>query len=85
MGMNKELVNSLYKQILSLSPRATRVKLDLHIHTPASHDFAFKPLSKEEAYLNILDAAIAQGIRIIAITDHNTFAGVRTIRSIPDT
>lgn len=80
--MNKELVNSLYKQILSSSPGATRVKFDLHIHTPASHDFAFKPLSKEEAYLNILDEAIAQGIRIIAITDHNTFAGVRAIRSM---
>lgn len=80
--MNKELVNSLYEQILSSSPGATRVKCDLHIHTPASHDFTFKPLSKEEAYLNILDEAVSKGIRIIAITDHNTFAGVRVIRSL---
>lgn len=79
--MNLKLVNSLYKQIESSSSGAERVKIDLHVHTPASHDFMYKPLSKDEAYLNILDEAITQGIRIIAVTDHNTFAGVRALRS----
>lgn len=80
--MNLKLVNSLYKQIEASSSGAERVKIDLHIHTPASHDFLHKPLSKEEAYFNILDEAIAQGISIIAITDHNTFDGVRELRSL---
>ena len=80
--MNLKLVNSLYKQIESSSSGAERVKIDLHIHTPASHDFMYKPLSKDKAYLNILDEAITQGIRIIAVTDHNTFDGVSALRSV---
>ena len=80
--MNLQLINTLYKQIISSSPGAERIKIDLHVHTPASHDFVYKPLSKEEAYLNLLNEAIEKDIRIIAITDHNTFEGVKTVRKI---
>lgn len=82
ISVNLQLINTLYKQIISSSPGAERIKIDLHVHTPASHDFVYKPLSKEEAYLNLLNEAIEKDIRIIAITDHNTFEGVKTVRKI---
>ncbi len=43
-------------------------KLDLHVHTPASHDFADKAVTADQI------VAHAQGIGLdaIAVTDHNT-------------
>lgn len=49
------------------------IKIDLHIHTPASHDY--KGPKNDQEYLNILGRAKAVALRIIAITDHNTVAG----------
>jgi hypothetical protein len=43
-------------------------KLDLHVHTPASHDFADKTVTA----IQIVQHAISQGFDGIAITDHNT-------------
>lgn len=43
-------------------------KLDLHLHTPASHCF----MHKEQTPDQIVRAALDQGLRAIAITDHNT-------------
>lgn len=43
-------------------------KFDLHVHTPASHDFIDKAVTPEE----VVEQAIKQGLRGIAITDHNT-------------
>lgn len=43
-------------------------KLDLHVHTPASHDFADKSITAEQ----IIEHAQTQGLDAIAITDHNT-------------
>jgi len=45
--------------------------IDLHIHTPGSRDFE----DREASYLDILKKAEAEGIEIIAFTDHNTVAG----------
>jgi len=80
--LNIQTINSLFNEIIKLPNGVERIKIDLHVHTPASKDFVSKPLSKEDAYLNILDEALKHNIRIIAITDHNTFAGIQHIRDI---
>jgi hypothetical protein len=46
-------------------------RIDLHIHTPASKDYQEHGLT----YLDILRKAEAEGLDIIAFTDHNTVAG----------
>lgn len=55
------------------SPRWVRV--DLHVHTPASADF----LEPGVSYLDILRVAEQKGLQIIAFTDHNTVAGYRAM------
>lgn len=42
-------------------------KFDLHVHTPASHDFDDKSVKPKQ----IVEKAIEKGLRGIAITDHN--------------
>ena len=51
-------------------------KVDLHLHTPASHDYEEPQLT----YLDWMRALVAKGVEIAAITDHNTVAGVAAIR-----
>ena len=80
--MNANTINKLYNNMILTPKGVDRIKVDLHIHSPASHDFVSKPLDKDSAYLNILDAAIANDIQIIAITDHNTFEGIRYIKKL---
>jgi len=46
-------------------------RIDLHIHTPASKDYQ----DSDATYLDILRKAEAEGLDIIAFTDHNTVAG----------
>ncbi len=46
-------------------------RVDLHIHTPGSRDYQDRTAS----YLDILKKAEAEGLDIIAFTDHNTMAG----------
>jgi len=53
--------------------KSTWVRVDLHLHTPASSDY----LETGVTYLDILQAAEARGLDIIAFTDHNTIAGFR--------
>ena len=48
-------------------------KVDLHVHTPASK--CYKGDKSEEGYWKILQNAVKNGIRMIAITDHNTTEG----------
>jgi len=43
-------------------------KVDLHIHTPASHDYEDKDVTPEA----IVEKALSKGLDAIAITDHNT-------------
>jgi len=45
--------------------------VDLHIHTPASSDYQ----EPNASYLDLLRKAEAEGLDIIAFTDHNTVAG----------
>jgi hypothetical protein len=51
-------------------------KVDLHLHTPASHDYEQPGVT----YLEWLRKAAEKELDIIAITDHNTVAGVAEIR-----
>ncbi len=53
------------------------LKVDLHTHTPASSDYEEPGIS----YLEWLATARKRGLDIVAITDHNTVAGVDAIRS----
>jgi hypothetical protein len=53
--------------------------VDLHIHTPASSDF-LRPIPGPYPYLEILRVAKKRGLSAIAITDHNTVAGVAALR-----
>ena len=46
-------------------------RVDLHLHTPGSADYA----EPEASYLDILQKAESRGLDIIAFTDHNTAAG----------
>ena len=47
------------------------IRADLHIHTPASEDYADPQVS----YLDILHEAERRNLEIIAFTDHNTVHG----------
>jgi hypothetical protein len=51
-------------------------KVDLHLHTPASNDYE----EPNVGYLDWLRTAANKGLDVIAITDHNTVAGVAAIR-----
>lgn len=51
-------------------------RVDLHIHTPASADYAQPGVS----YLDILRRAALRGLDIIAFTDHNTVAGYAAMK-----
>ena len=53
-------------------------RMDLHIHTPASCDYHDQ---SNTTYLQILQKAEERGLDIIALTDHNTVAGINIIRS----
>lgn len=51
-------------------------KVDLHVHSPASRDYEEPSVT----YLDWLRKVVEQGIEIVAITDHNTVAGIGAIR-----
>jgi hypothetical protein len=87
MSITKSTINKNYQEILKQNPGAEFVKVDLHVHTPASGDaqvknkYNFKfniadiPKSLESAKElaeKIIDEVIKKEIRLIAITDHNS-------------
>ncbi len=51
-------------------------KVDLHLHTPASSDYE----EPKTTYLEWLRTAAERELDIVAITDHNTVAGVGAVR-----
>ena len=51
-------------------------RVDLHLHTPGSADYAQPNVS----YLDILQQAESRGLDIIAFTDHNTMVGYASMR-----
>ena len=56
------------------------VKVDLHIHTPASA--CYKDEKCDDTYIRILEKAVEEDLKIIAITDHNTLAGYEHLLNI---
>ena len=51
-------------------------RMDLHLHTPASADWQ----EPNAIYLDWLQKCEARGLDIVAITDHNTVAGIAHLR-----
>lgn len=80
--MNTALVQQLYQDILEKSTGVQPTRVDLHVHTPSSYDFECGGKSEDDAYYSLLDEAIENEIKIIAITDHNTFDGVNKIKNL---
>ncbi len=58
------------------------IKIDLHIHTPASQDY--RGARNENEYLKILRKAKSKDLRIIAITDHNSIEGYQAILKLKE-
>lgn len=52
------------------------LKCDLHVHTPASHDYKNKSATAEA----IVESAINKGLSAIAVTDHNTGAFIHEMK-----
>ncbi len=53
-------------------------KADLHVHTPKSMCYSEQSVTSEQ----IVDAALASGLEVIAITDHNTVEAIDSIRQV---
>lgn len=64
---------NFYRDIVVIKyPGLAFQKFDLHVHTPASQDFEPKSVTAKQ----IVEKAIERGLKGIAITDHNTGAGI---------
>jgi hypothetical protein len=85
--IEKTIINNNYRQVLKQDNGAAFVKVDLHVHTPASGDaqsknrYKFKfditniPKSLASSKIlakKIVDRCKTLDIKLIAITDHNT-------------
>ena len=45
--MNSNEIEKLYNKMISMSTGVKKVKIDLHVHTPASYDFSYKLCQKK--------------------------------------
>lgn len=52
------------------------IRIDLHIHSPASEDYA----EPDASFIEILEEADRRELELIAITDHNTVAGYERLK-----
>jgi len=59
------------------------IKVDLHIHTPASPCYKGSKTDPTE-YMKILRKALEEKIEVIAFTDHNSISGYKQLLSIHD-
>ncbi len=59
--------------IATTQDAANWARVDLHMHTPGSHDYE----QPDKTYLDILRQAERRGLKMIAFTDHNTVNGYR--------
>lgn len=60
----------------------TFYKVDLHVHTPASKCYTGD--KSDDGYWAILENAVKNNVRVIAITDHNTFAGYEYLMKLKE-
>ena len=61
----------IISDLLQLSPGARPLKADLHVHTPASFTDPEKDF-RDATPEDVVRHAVAAGLDIIAVTDHNT-------------
>ena len=61
-------------------PGARWWRVDLHAHTPASYDFADRFNLGEDRWQKWLESVQDAGIHAVAVTDHNTAAGITPIQ-----
>lgn len=64
-------MNSILDKIKDIDNGARFYKVDLHFHTPASHDYKDKSIQ----YDVLVDKAIEEGLDLIAVTDHHIGTG----------
>lgn len=57
-------------------------KVDLHVHTPASKCYVGD--KSDESYWKILEYAVKNNIKVIAITDHNTISGYEHLMKLKE-
>lgn len=67
-----------YQDMINHSEGSTWLKCDIHVHTPASHDY----LSGGVGYQGVADAINASDIDVVAITDHWTLDGYRELKKL---
>ena len=70
------MVAEAWAEIQALGDGAHYCKVDLHVHTPASHDYA----DKRAAHGDLIKKARAVDLDMIAVTDHHTAQGVDPMR-----
>ena len=75
-GGAAEAANTPAREQPAAKPQRRWFKADLHMHTPASNDYEDPQIS----YLEWLKIGADRGLEIIAVTDHNTVAGVAAMR-----
>ena len=55
-------------------------RIDLHCHSPASYDFPPDPSSSSPDWIGWVEAARDAGLHAVAVTDHNTAAGIEHLQ-----
>ena len=55
-------------------------RVDLHCHSPASHDFRSDQASSSPDWIGWVEAARDAGLHAVAVTDHNTAAGIEHLQ-----
>ncbi len=56
--------------------------VDFHVHTPAS--FCYKGSRTDDEYLAIIRRYCERGVKVLAITDHNTIKGYRKFKQMKE-
>lgn len=80
--MNVKEINDVYNNLNNKFQGAKVVKIDLHIHTPASKCFEKAGNTEDFCYKSLVKEAVENDIKIIAITDHNTFDGFNKVKHL---
>jgi predicted metal-dependent phosphoesterase TrpH len=73
-GRMKELA-----ELLALPAGARFRSVELHVHTPASHDI--DPRWRTATAEDVVRLALARGLEVIAVTDHNSVAWCDVVRA----
>ncbi len=57
-------------------------RVDLHCHSPKSYDFRTGPASTSPDWIGWVEAARDAGLHAVAVTDHNTAAGIEPLQKV---